>query len=57
MTAVVTVASPLSLGEDVVFTRPWLQYVDRIQRMSLSTTREEVEVTESDTGQPSEKVQ
>ena len=51
------VASPLSLGEDVVFTRPSLQYIDRIQRMSLYTTREEVEVTESDTGQHSEKVQ
>ena len=45
------------LDEDVVFTRPSLQCVDRIQRMSLYTTREEVEVTESDTGQYSEKVQ
>jgi hypothetical protein len=45
------------LGEDVAFTRPSLQCVDRIQRMSLYTTREEVEVTESDTGQHSEKVQ
>ena len=45
------------LGEDVVFTRPSLQCIDRIQRMSLYTTGEEVEVTESDTGQHSEKVQ
>ena len=31
------------LGEDVVFTRPSLQCLDRIQRMSLYTTREEGE--------------
>ena len=45
------------LGDDVVFTRPLLQCVDRIQRMRLYTTREEVQVKESGTGQHSEKVQ
>ena len=45
------------LGEDVAFTRPSLQRVDRKQRVRLYTTRDEVEVTESDTGQHSEKVQ
>ena len=45
------------LGEDVAFTLPSLQCVDLMQRMKLYTKREEVEVTESDTGQHSEKVQ
>ena len=41
------------LGEDVVFTRPLLQCADRIQRTNSCTTRQEVEVTERDTGQHS----
>ena len=45
------------LGEDVVFTRLSLHCDDHVQRMSLYTTGEKVEVTESDTGQHSEKVQ